>query len=118
MVSQGGLDELRRSGYDLASLTQELEKVPKLASDKKNMDAQSAIPDENGGYEDDASNDEFKQSYSTSGWRPCKFWAHIAGLGRVGTWLMFAVMWIAIGLGTNLNGPWILLPVALPTIEW
>ncbi|KAG9082450.1 hypothetical protein FRC07_014197, partial [Ceratobasidium sp. 392] len=106
LASEGSVEDLRTSGFDLAHLIRptsstvatELGAIVPLsngASDKELVARDEADVNTN-----DA-NDEAQNSYNSKGWHPYLFWAHHAGNHRVVISLSFCLAWTAVGLGQS-----------------
>jgi hypothetical protein len=108
IASEGSVEDLRVSGFDLAHLI----KPPGPASatstaaialsDIKGSQKELVARDEIDVNTNDA-NEEAQNSYNSKGWRPYKFWAIHAGPHRVVTSLCFCLAWTAVGLGQSVS---------------
>ncbi|KAG8697376.1 hypothetical protein FRC09_007907 [Ceratobasidium sp. 395] len=105
ITSEGSVEDLRASGFDLAHL------IKSNNSSGASSETAAVAPSSDGASQllarDEAdantsdANDEAQNSYNSKGWHPYRFWAHHAGNHRVLISLSFCLAWTAIGLGQS-----------------
>ncbi|KAG9085879.1 hypothetical protein FS749_004046, partial [Ceratobasidium sp. UAMH 11750] len=106
IASEGDVEALRVSGFDLAHLIKSSDSPSAsetggtvlLNDDTTN--GELAARDEADVNTSDT-NDEAQNSYNSKGWHPYRFWAYHAGNHRVLISLCFCLAWTAIGLGQS-----------------
>ncbi|KAG8697410.1 hypothetical protein FRC09_007892 [Ceratobasidium sp. 395] len=105
IASEGSVEDLRTSGFDLAHLiksnnTSGASSETVAVAPPNDGASQLLARDETDVNTSDA-NDEAQNSYNSKGWHPYRFWAHHAGNHRVLISLSFCLAWTAVGLGQS-----------------
>ncbi|QRW07534.1 ABC transporter [Ceratobasidium sp. AG-Ba] len=106
IASEGTVEQLRTSGFDLAHLIKPADTLgvsePAEAAPVDNGSVKNELiaRDEEDVNTNDA-NEEAQNSYNSKGWHPYLFWAHHGGNHRVVVSMTFCLSWTAIGLGQS-----------------
>ncbi|QRV93384.1 ABC transporter [Ceratobasidium sp. AG-Ba] len=106
IASEGTVEQLRTSGFDLAHLIKPVdaldasEPAEAVPVDNRSVKNELIARDEEDVNTNDA-NEEAQNSYNSKGWHPYLFWAHHGGNHRVVISLTFCLSWTVIGLGQS-----------------